>query len=437
MRSGVSVELVVDLPSPILDNSRSYSYRARFWSTNFLYVGTAVADEATLNVSAKLFDAGKYTLLVTRFDSHCTQCPRPSQFVHATNITVSSDYPEVRLYHLPSCNRFSGAAGRWARQAAVCPGGIGDDPGCFFPGVQSLHDKWLWLPFTCTYRIPPHGQRLRRNATILFMGDSTFRFLWGAFVSFFEDEEQYRFHQHGYGIMHSTRLRSLIGRDTSLRWQDNTEQPQQARTLLSVKSRCAWESNPFIWQKDGLRIAYTHPFWTCHNKVQCLVAKRCKIHPEENRRRFQLLIHNVAFDYAIGATADTASEAGCSSRNSTNAQLEAVAMLRDVRAEQVYMYRRSLIGFLPDNGARLHCVNAATAAHAHVEFVASTSAPLFNDSIDTFTMSNWLYHFSKADAAMLGAEATLPHFAGDGVHAGQDVNRVLGAMLAVHILTSS
>ena len=436
LQSGASVELLVHLPigSIILENATIYSYRARLWSADFLYVGSAAAEDATtLRVSAKIFDNGLYTLLVTRFNSQCTQCVRTSQFVFSTNVSVNTESPRAPLHQMPSCKSFSGAEGRWVRHAAVCPDMIGgiNDPGCSFPAAQSMSDKWLWLPFACAYRLPSRAKSLESNTSVLFIGDSTFRFLWGAFVSLFEDEEDQKFLQHGYGMMSSTRLSTFTTRDVSSSSKSNSS--AQPKAKLEVKSRCAWDSNLFVWRRGRLQIAYNHPLWTCHNRVQCTWVKRCKVQPEPNRRRFASFVREVAFDYALGATADTASETGCSSTPGANAYLEALEMLRNGQAGRLYLDRRSLVGFMPDNGARLHCVNARIAAHSHVEFGRTTNAPLFNGSIDTFTMSNWLYHFSKADAAMIDAEAILPYFAGDGIHAGQDVNRVLAAMLAVHI----
>ena len=455
---GAAVQLAVQLPegSLALQNTSWYSYQLRLWSANFLYVGTAEIDsKSVMHVSARVRDGGQYTLLVTRFNSACTQCGRPAEFVYAANISVKGDLPHpAALRGMPSCSCFTGSDGRWARRAALCAGEAGeskDDKACSFPTANGASGAWLWLPFACAYRPPALHRALKRNVTLAFLGDSTFRFLWGPFVSLFEEDPDQRFKQHGYGRIRSSRLSRRVWGNESLRshWQRSEDTDGDDATQNSVNSDCDWESNYFLWRRGRLRIAYGHPFWTCHNRVQCQRAKRCHLRPDENRRHFDTLVDLMPFDYVVGATSDTASDTGCSQPTLANAQLEAVTRLRAVQGARVHIERRSLVGFMPDNGARLHCVNAGIAAKSHAAFGRSPNAPIFNSSIDTFTLSNAVYHFSRADAALVGgagqragggggsgsaaAAGSIPYFFGDGIHAGSDVNTVLATMLAVHI----
>ena len=425
--------------SAALQDPTKFRYQARFWSTDVLHVGSVAVENssASLHVTARIRDAGLYTLLVTRFDSSRVQCTRPPQFILAANVSVRGDLPQPGpLRSMPSCSLFTGVEGRWIRRSAVCAGhlGVNDDEACAFPWVTGANgDRWLWLPYSCAYRAVARAQAVRRNVTLLFLGDSTFRFLWGQLISRFEDDASQRFLQHGYGVMRSTHLsRGALGNSSRWQWRQDAD----GAPSIHVSSRCDWwESNFFLWRRDWLRIVYGHPFWTCHNAVQCHDVKQCHVRLDLNRKHFDELARQMPFDYAIGATADMAADAGCSRPTAANAQLQAVTALRSTQGPGIYIDRRSLVGFVPDNHARVHCVNAGIAARSHSVFRRATDVTIFNGSTDMFTFSDSLYHFSKADAALLDGprNAQLTYFVGNGIHAGAEVNEVIAAMLAVHI----
>jgi len=422
----------------LLGNESGYRYRARLWNSDFIYVGSVIAADHALRISAHIPDTGRYIMVVTRFNATCTQCRRPPQLVHAVNVTVLGSRPDqLRLSRLPSCTQFVGARGRWVRHAMVCASvDNAQDQACAFPAaLDGRQNAWLWVPFRCAYRPPPLDRLLQRNVTVLLLGDSTSRFLWGPFVSLFEDRASQRFSQRSFGAIRSANL-------ARWKWDSNQSSVVDVSSNDSipvvVTSRCDWESNVFLWQRNQLRIIYGHPFWTCHNRVQCSWAKQCHIRPEDNRRSFLAFVRQHKVDYALVMTQDTAAGTGCSPLMHSNAQVQAAAMLRAARGACVYMDQRSLVGFVPDNGARLHCVNAAVAAATHAVFIKNASMEtIFDGSIDLYTLTDALYHFSYADATLTDAFASAPVFRGDGIHAGGDANLVLATMLAVHVFANA
>ena len=428
--------LEVQLPAESSQNASSHHYRVRFWNHRYLHVGIAqLVPPNLLRVSASILDAGRYAMLVTRFNKVCVSCSRPPSFVHAANITVDGPSASLpSLAELPSCVGFVGSNGRWVRRSSLCATEDNRaDAACSFAAVDSSDDAWLWLPFTCAYRLPtasnthPYTRpRRNRDLTLFIFGDSTSRFLWGPFISLFEDDPAQQFHQRGYGTLESSRL-GVWSNESDWQWP-------AANATHRVNQRCQWETNYYLWRRGGLSIGYGHPLWTCHNRVQCVMAKRCHLSPEQSRARYEALVRSVRIDYAVSMTADTAAETGCSPRTRENAQLQSVAALRAAQSGRVVVDRRSLIGFAPDNNGRLHCVNAAEAARTHAAF-GTAPEPLFNGSIDLFTLSEALYHFTAADAELArqqGLEQP-PAFPADGIHAAETVNKVLAGMLAAHV----
>ena len=136
-------------------------------------------------------------------------------------------------FHLPSrACRTSYAEGRWIRRELVCPSGDDGDssrisetldegvdgtttasasvhPLCAVPPSES---GWQWVPFECyvAFAGSPRAllTRALANRTVLFVGDSTMRFLWGAVANLLEPNATRRFVQFGYGCMVSP---SIVG----------------------------------------------------------------------------------------------------------------------------------------------------------------------------------------------------------------------------------
>ena len=106
-------------------------------------------------------------------------------------------------------------AGRWVRDALVCGdrnrGRTADDDasrtfGAARRALCSLPPSaggWRWLPWRC-YIPAWDGAALRgrfANKTILYVGDSTVRFVWGATINLLEDDAKRRFAQYAYGCL--------------------------------------------------------------------------------------------------------------------------------------------------------------------------------------------------------------------------------------------
>ena len=141
-------------------------------------------------------------------------------------------------FHLPSrACRTSYAEGRWIRRELVCPSGDDGDssrisetldegvdgtttasasvhPLCAVPPSES---GWQWCRLSATWPLQARHARHSHapaNRTVLFVGDSTMRFLWGAVANLLEPNATRRFVQFGYGCMVSP---SIVG--TGLPWR--------------------------------------------------------------------------------------------------------------------------------------------------------------------------------------------------------------------------
>lgn len=146
-----------------------------------------------------VLDAGSYRVL---FDDGMK-----ARAIQEINVTTAgagalSPYPQH------PCQR-SGMPARWVRRDAMCPnqGGAALHPLCAVPAAEG---GWQLVPHTCYYR-GWSEQELSvalGDMSLLFVGDSTQRFLWGAFGNLLEANSSHRFQQVGYGSQASPKLSS-------------------------------------------------------------------------------------------------------------------------------------------------------------------------------------------------------------------------------------
>jgi len=101
------------------------------------------------------------------------------------------------------CTR-SGEPARWVQRGHVCQGDV-QHPLCAVPAADR---GWQLVPHACYHRAWSASELARALAdkSLLFIGDSTQRFLWGQFINLFEPNETRQFRQGGYGSMTSPRL---------------------------------------------------------------------------------------------------------------------------------------------------------------------------------------------------------------------------------------
>ena len=194
----------------------------------------STAASARLRVTCLIRDAGQYTVRAAHVfaDNHgvgaaSNTAPRPRLLheitwplaVHANgeSAPAAAQSPSIVLPDTP-CTRL-GAAGRWVRRSLVCGDGGGVPTHgraerrqqqqrphalCDVPATES---GWQWLPYSCYVQHADAigGGRplsaLLSNRSLLFVGDSTNRFLWGALINLIEPNATRRFHQVGYGCM--------------------------------------------------------------------------------------------------------------------------------------------------------------------------------------------------------------------------------------------
>lgn len=171
---------------------------ARRPRTCLTLVGPAIVPcECRLNMAeCTVLDAGSYRTLFV--DDGTGAPPQTLQ-----NLTVTGGEALVLPPHLP-CRR-SGVPARWVRRDAACGGGAQQHPLCAVPAAAG---GWQLVPHTCYYRAWTGAELSAElsNASLLFVGDSTQRFLWGAFGNLLEPHTRWRFRQDGYGAQESPRL---------------------------------------------------------------------------------------------------------------------------------------------------------------------------------------------------------------------------------------